>query len=1033
MKKVTAILLVLAVLIALLPANIESRASEGNPALKTWKFDLGGNGTEAGYTGVSAEEKYTDEKQYGFMQTHLAENVEAGGTGALSDAVHFGGAYGEFRVKLDPGVYKITVTTGNDVSSIIVAEGVPQLLFMTGNNAVDSFTIPVTDGYLDIYASSGVGSTHSISTIEIEQTSTKTTTKPTIWILGDSTVANYYNVPADSKRGWGEYLDEYIDTDVYDIRNLSISGARSNYYDGNYYSTVDKYAKSSDIIIIALGINDYVDELTDYNLNNDPIDSTKYVSNITGLVRKAKSKDMTVYLCKEQGENSDTGHYPLYEYKWFGKELDQIAKSEQVGVIDLFRPWLEMLMVNVFYDQIDYYAEGIHPNETGARKLAEMVSEQLFPHSEPIQYEEDPFEGITPTAVYETVESGEPISNPHKGFIMTSYAPHMIDSSLGYEYGIDGPLNNRAWDCCTIVCGEPKWMNLNPGEGIYDWSYIDKMLVMCEKYGLTYGIRFLPYASSTGTDDNYGSDHDFTPQWVYDKGAEKVRLPREYDENVLVDIPKWDDPVYLQAIKDFYKAMADKYDNDPRVEFIDVSIFGDWGEWHNGMVRGAEMPSLEIQKEMLSYIKSLFKNKLLAVPSDARGEIYRYALSIGIAKRDNGLVAIPGREWDLIPTYEANMPVIGEYYLPISMMKKIDRKNDRDYIPWTEERFCEVIEISHLSILAFDQDSHSSYEFYLEHHDIVDKMCNRLGYNFTVTSARRYDNKLAVKIRNTGLAPAFFNIDLCAEITDESGNKLGDFGEPVRIEKGTFHDGMEKTYIFEYNGDPEENTKLCLAMYDCDNPLAEGKNPTVRFDNKNNLPNKRFELIEIEEEEIVTSEPEATPEPGAKKDINLKTGLIDGKNDLIIEEEKEGNELKIGDIIRSESAEYTIISSEEVSYDRPIKESSKITIPETVSAGEKTYTVTSIKDKAFYKNTRLKKVIIGKNVKKIGTRAFKGCKKLKFVKIEGDEVTFGKECFKGISKKAVFKVPKAKVKAYKKQLLKKGKAPKKIKVKKSGK
>ena len=123
-------------------------------------------------------------------------------------------------------------------------------------------------------------------------------------------------------------------------------------------------------------------------------------------------------------------------------------------------------------------------------------------------------------------------------------------------------------------------------------------------------------------------------------------------------------------------------------------------------------------------------------------------------------------------------------------------------------------------------------------------MSNRLGYNFTVISAKRNGNKLKVTIKNTGLAPAFFNISLCAEITDSNGNKLKNFGKPVLIEKGTFHDEDEKAFLFEYDGELDENATICLAMYDTDNPLVEGKNPTVKFDNKNTLSTNRMELVE---------------------------------------------------------------------------------------------------------------------------------------------------------------------------------------------
>ena len=149
-----------------------------------------------------------------------------------------------------------------------------------------------------------------------------------------------------------------------------------------------------------------------------------------------------------------------------------------------------------------------------------------------------------------------------------------------------------------------------------------------------------------------------------------------------------------------------------------------------------------------------------------------------------------------------------------------------------------------MSIFALDQDSHCSYEFYQEQKDVIDEMCNRIGYNFIVTSADRYVNKLVLRIRNTGLAPAFFNIDLCAEITDANGNKISAFGEPVRIESGSFRDGEEKSFLFEYDGSLPANANICLVMYDSDNPLAAGKNPTVRFDNKNTLHTNRLMLIE---------------------------------------------------------------------------------------------------------------------------------------------------------------------------------------------
>ena len=826
---------VLAAVMTIFPMPLQTDAEAASVTVK--RFDLGGLGAADGYTGVSASDGYTAARGYGFANPEAVENVKASGTGALADAVRFRSDVPDhvFLADLPPGVYRITVTTGDVSSATITAEGVPQLFFLTGSNASDSFTIPVTDGQLSLYAGSGVGTEFSISALEIEQVSAGTETKPTVWVCGDSTAAARYNVSEDAAHGWGQYLYKYVDAEQYDVRNISASGVTSGDLSGYLFKTAEHYGKRGDILLLAAGINDYTKQNT---ANPDPAD---YIANMTDMIRRAKAKGMTVYLVRQHGQKSDTAKYPLPKYRWFGEAIGALAEAEQTGVIDLFRPWLELSLENTYFAQTEYYtSDDLHLNARGAEKQAEMVSQQLFTPAVPAFSGDDGYDLGVPTAVYQTAGSGKAVSNPHKGFVMTAYSPDMIDSTQGFQYGIGGSADNRAWDVVTIVSGSPHWNDLNPAKGVYNWDEIDAMLEACERHGLTYGIRIMPYSSYL--------KEDYVPQWVYDAGAEHNTAQSRDNPGETVVFPKWDDPVYLQAHKAFVKALAEKYDGDPRVEFVDVRPFGDFGEWHNSFAVGDAqfMPSLDIQKDMLDCYAAAFRKTLTVLPSNARGGIYRYALSIGITKRDDGLISIPNAEWSLLPAYRANMPVVGENYWPYAWMRDTVRENEYSYVNWTPERFRETIEIPHMSVFALDQDSDCSYVFYKEQKAVIDEMCSRLGYNFTVTSAARYGSRLAVRIRNTGLAPAYFNIDLCAEITDADGNRIKAFGDPVRIEKGTFRDGMEKTFLFEYDGVPDENAVLCLAMYDSGNPLAAGKDPTVRFDNKNTLPTNRLQLVPAE-------------------------------------------------------------------------------------------------------------------------------------------------------------------------------------------
>lgn len=133
----------------------------------------------------------------------------------------------------------------------------------------------------------------------------------------------------------------------------------------------------------------------------------------------------------------------------------------------------------------------------------------------------------------------------------------------------------------------------------------------------------------------------------------------------------------------------------------------------------------------------------------------------------------------------------------------------------------------------------------------------------------------------------------------------------------------------------------------------------------------------------------------------------------------------------------------------------KVAIPATIKFGDVSYKVTAIAPKAFKNCQELKTVTIGKNVttignqafynckkltkitipakvNKIGKSAFYGCKKLKNITVKTTKLTnknIGSKAFKGIHAKAVIKVPKSRVAAYKKLLRKKG-AGSKVNIKK---
>lgn len=217
-----------------------------------------------------------------------------------------------------------------------------------------------------------------------------------------------------------------------------------------------------------------------------------------------------------------------------------------------------------------------------------------------------------------------------------------------------------------------------------------------------------------------------------------------------------------------------------------------------------------------------------------------------------------------------------------------------------------------------------------------------------------------------------------------------------------------------------------------------------------------------EPSKVPTPQPSKTPAPEPSKTPSQEPAKTPENKPA-----KAGTQLSTAEA----GASYQVVSEDEkqptVVYTAPAdKNVKKITVPATITVGDITYKVESVAPDAF-KNCRkltsvkisagvqkigknafsgcsklssvtigkdvteigagafanckaLKKITIPAAVTKIGKKAFNKCKKLKTVTIKTKKLkTVGGSAFKGIAKKAVIKLPKAKKDAYKKLLKKK--------------
>ena len=169
------------------------------------------------------------------------------------------------------------------------------------------------------------------------------------------------------------------------------------------------------------------------------------------------------------------------------------------------------------------------------------------------------------------------------------------------------------------------WKQLEPEEGKYNWKPIDDAIASFSKDGLPFYFRIMCVSTS-----GYPEKLQW-PKWVMDKGAKyhEVLLKKpanaKYPDGKLPYIvPEFSDPIFIAAHEKFIKALAARYDGDPRIGGIDLGSYGNWGEWHcaclelgnYGGHRAAH--SEEVRKAWADmYLKNFKKTQIISMTDDA--------------------------------------------------------------------------------------------------------------------------------------------------------------------------------------------------------------------------------------------------------------------------------------------------------------------------------------------------------------------------------------------------------------------------------
>lgn len=208
---------------------------------------------------------------------------------------------------------------------------------------------------------------------------------------------------------------------------------------------------------------------------------------------------------------------------------------------------------------------------------------------------------------------------------------------------------------CSVVYVRFNWVDAEPVEGKPDWRVIDDVVAAWKPRGATVAFRVM-------TANAHSSGYYTSPKWLFDAGCRSFDYEQGGDDptsggkRIPRIEPDYADPIYLARHGAFLKALGERYDGHPDIEFLDIGSYGIWGEWHT-----PHAAPVAVRKQIVDlYLAAFRKTPLVFMSDDA--EVLAYALARGTGFRRDG-VGSPWHEQNWIGSKKyAGIPDMGEVW-----------------------------------------------------------------------------------------------------------------------------------------------------------------------------------------------------------------------------------------------------------------------------------------------------------------------------------------------------------------------------------
>ncbi len=293
--------------------------------------------------------------------------------------------------------------------------------------------------------------------------------------------------------------------------------------------------------------------------------------------------------------------------------------------------------------------------------------------------------------------------------------------------------------------------NVVKEKGVYNWKVVDDLLedVASRNHQAILRFRYTYVGYKTSVPD-------------YIKQLPDYKETKGKSEGETTWFPDWTNKELQRFTLEFYEKFAERYDNDPRLAFVQVG-FGLWAEYHiydGPFVLGKTFPSKEFQETFFYKLDSSFHEIPWSISIDAADGKYApfkdkpELLDIKFGNFDDSFMAeehpyVNALNWKFFgDTRYISSPAGGEfsYYTDYDQRHVLDLPDGAHGISYEES--AKQFQISYM--IGNDQPLYQPM-------DRIKQASMASGYKFQIVSLKTKADSSIIVVKNVGIAAIYYD------------------------------------------------------------------------------------------------------------------------------------------------------------------------------------------------------------------------------------------------------------------------------------